>query len=201
MMTNRFWRNKNENHVGMLILLSCTYIFKTQFLSWDSVWVSLGLTCVAFTRSYSDFVFLELCPNWFVRQAPQFSPDSLGASGEVLHYKLQWSPRTSHVVWHFLPFLLVVPIPSPKVPTSASGSQLLHQDSLCPWSCCICWCQSCRIQSQQIVTCFFLKPPASHSPSPPLWDLCVKSWISDYKSIRMTNVFPTLKVGKTRTYF
>lgn len=95
------------------------------------------------------------------------------------------------------------PIHSLKVHRPGSESQCSNQDRLCLGNCCVCSCQSCWTQSHpfSLLLAFLLKPPASQSPAPALWDLCVNSWRVDYRSITETECFPQFKALQTLQHY
>lgn len=142
---------------------------------------------------------------WGICTPFHFSPDHLGVPEEILHYILHCSPPIYHmyVAWHVLCFPLLVPDTFSKSPRPDSESWCSHQGNLCPWSSCIYWAQSCRIQSQpsSLLLAFLLKPPDSHLPAPSLWDFCMNSWRLDYRWVTETEVSPIFKALLTLWYW
>lgn len=87
------------------------------------------------------------------------SPDSLGAPEESLRYVLQCGPLICPMSSDILcPSCCCCPVHSLRVHKPGSESQCSHQGNLCPESCCICSCQSCRTQSQplSLLNCFLI---------------------------------------------
>lgn len=161
--------------------------FHNSISNFETQSVSLGLTWVAPTKGCSkssNIVFLELCPYWLVR------PDIQGVSFQIVWellgrfyivYTSVYSSNLSHVVWHFLPFLLVEPIHCPKVPTPAWESQCSHQDNLCLRSHSICWRQSCKIQRQHffVLFCYWLFYWSHQPPTHPHVHSGIYVWIHE----------------------
>ena len=46
-----------------------------------------------------------------------------------------------------------------------------------------------------LVTCFFIEATSLPLTAPPPWDLCMRTWRLDHRSIRVTDVFLTLKLS------
>lgn len=122
-----------------------------------------------------------------------FCPHSLEVpQGDSTLYASLWSSHLSPAVWHFLPFLLLVPnIFSSDL---VQGASVLIKTTCAHEADYICWCQSCQIPKPAlfIVSCFFIKSHQSPNHCTSFLGFMYKG-LNTGPQIRVTDVFPTLK--------